>query len=59
MKKLLSIIILKVFLLSCNLAIAGDDGKIKLNSDTANGYVEVNDCFERKQRYICFQPNFR
>ena len=45
MKKLLSVIILKTFLLTCNLAIAGDDGKIKLNGDNANGYVEVDDCF--------------
>ena len=52
MKKFFSIIILKIFLLACNLAIAGDDGKIKLNNDNANGYVEVDDCFEKVNRGI-------
>ena len=49
MNKLLSSIILLFF---CNLAVAGDDGKLNLNNNKKNGYEEVNDCFEKINRGV-------
>ena len=49
MNKLLSSIILLFF---CNLAVAGEDGKLNLNNNKKNGYEEVNDCFEKINRGV-------
>ena len=52
MNKLLSIFIILLFSSFSNQAIAGDDGKIKLNGNGNNGYIQVNDCFEKVNRGI-------
>ena len=52
MNKFLSLLIFLLFLLVGNLAIAGDDGQLKLDKNNGNGYVETNDCFERVNRGI-------
>ena len=52
MNKFLSLVIFLLFLLVGNLAIAGDDGQLKLDKNNGNGYVETNDCFERVNRGI-------
>ncbi|MDA9720941.1 VacJ family lipoprotein [Candidatus Pelagibacter sp.] len=51
MKKALSVFTLIIFTLLSNNLFAGDDGKPEL-SNTKNGYVEVNDCFEKVNRGI-------
>ncbi len=51
MNKPLSVLIILLLLFFHNYALAGDDGKIKLNGNN-NGYLEVNDCFEKINRGI-------
>ena len=51
MIKLLSSLIILVFIFTSNNSIAGDDGKLKVNGN-GNGYVEVNDCFEKINRGV-------
>jgi len=51
MNKLLSVLTILIFLLTNNLAFAGDDGKTEINGKK-NGYVETNDCFEKVNRGI-------
>ena len=52
MNKLLSVFIILLLSSFSNQAIAGDDGKIKLNGNDNNGYTEINDCFEKVNRGI-------
>tara|TARA_B100000886_G_C20403090_1_gene483470 strand:+ start:793 stop:1593 length:801 start_codon:yes stop_codon:yes gene_type:complete len=52
MNKFLSLLIFLLFSLIGNVAIAGDDGQIKLNESNGNGYVETNDCFEKVNRGV-------
>ena len=52
MNKLLSVFIILLLSSINNQAIAGDDGKIKLNGNGNNGYTEINDCFEKVNRGI-------
>ena len=52
MNKLLSVFIILIISTISNPAIAGDDGKIALNGTNKNGYIEVNDCFEKVNRGI-------
>ena len=52
MNKLLSILIVILFSSISNVAIAGDDGKLKLNENNNNGYKEVGDCFEKINRGV-------
>ena len=53
MNKLLSVIIIILLLFVNNIAIAGDDGKLKINGNkNNNGYVEVGDCFEKVNRGV-------
>ena len=47
MNKVLSIFIFIIISSVSNLALAGDDGKIKVNGKNNNGYIEVRDCFEK------------
>ncbi len=51
MSRQLSILILIIFTFINSYANAGDDGKLKLN-ENKNGYVEVDDCFEKVNRGI-------
>ena len=52
MSKLLAILIVILFSSISNVAIAGDDGKLKLNGNNNNGYKEVGDCFEKVNRGV-------
>ena len=52
MNKVLSIFIFIIISSVSNLALAGDDGKIKVNGKNNNGYIEVRDCFEKVNRGI-------
>ena len=52
MNKLLTILIVILFSSISNVAIAGDDGKLKLNGNNNNGYKEVGDCFEKVNRGV-------
>ena len=52
MNKQLSILIIIFFSFINSYANAGDDGKLKLNENNNNGYVEVKDCFEKVNRGI-------
>ena len=52
MKKCLSFLFILLLAFTTNLAFAGDDGKLVLNNDNKNGYVEVKDCFEKVNRGI-------
>ena len=52
MNKLLTILIVILFSSISNVAIAGDDGKLKLNGNNNNGYKEVGDCFEKINRGV-------
>ena len=52
MNKLLSVFIILLLSSFNNQAIAGDDGKIRLNGNGKNGYTEINDCFEKVNRGI-------
>ena len=52
MNKLLSVFIILLLSSINSQAIAGDDGKIKLNGNGNNGYTEINDCFEKVNRGI-------
>ena len=52
MNKSLSILLILLLSFISTPSIAGDDGKIKLNGNNDNGYVEVNDCFEKLNRGI-------
>tara|TARA_B100000989_G_C19482522_1_gene445830 strand:- start:525 stop:1325 length:801 start_codon:yes stop_codon:yes gene_type:complete len=52
MNKLVSaLLIITISLISTN-SIAGDDGKLKVNGNNTNGYVEAKDCFEKVNRGI-------
>ena len=51
MNKLLPILIIILFSFLSNIAIAGDDGKLKVNGNkNFNGYEEVGDCFVKKEQ---------
>tara|TARA_Y100000816_G_scaffold286880_1_gene268705 strand:- start:299 stop:1102 length:804 start_codon:yes stop_codon:yes gene_type:complete len=53
MNKLLSALTIVIFFMLNTQVIAGDDGKIKINGEkNSNGYVEVNDCFEKVNRGV-------
>ena len=53
MNKLFSVLIIISLSFLNNIAIAGEEGKIKLNGNkNNNGYVEVSDCFEKINRGI-------
>ena len=52
MNKLLAILIVILFSSTSNVAIAGDDGNLKLNGNNNNGYEEVGDCFEKINRGV-------
>ena len=52
MNKLFPLLAIIVFSLLSNIAIAGDDGKLKIKENGNNGYVEVNDCFEKINRGV-------
>ena len=52
MNKLLSVFIILIISSLSYPAFAGDDGKIGSNVKNNNGYVEVNDCFEKVNRGI-------
>ena len=53
MNKLLSALTIVIFFMLNTQVIAGDDGKIKINGEkNNNGYVEVNDCFEKVNRGV-------
>ena len=53
MNKLLSSIIIILLSFVSNIAIAGDDGNLKINGNkNNNGYVEVSDCFEKVNRGV-------
>ena len=52
MNKLLTILIVILFSSISKVAIAGDDGKLKLNGNNNNGYKEVGDCFEKVNRGV-------
>ena len=53
MNKLLSILIIILLSFVGNFAIAGDDGKLKINGNKSNnGYEEVGDCFEKVNRGV-------
>ena len=53
MNKLLSILIIILLSFVGNFAIAGDDGKLKINGNKSNnGYEEVGDCFEKINRGV-------
>ena len=53
MNKLLTFLIVILFSFIGNVAIAGDDGKLKLNgNNNNNGYEEVGDCFEKINRGV-------
>ena len=51
MNRQLSILVLIISAFVNSYANAGDDGKLKLN-ENKNGYVEVDDCFEKVNRGI-------
>ena len=51
MDKLLSSLIILVFIFTSNNAIAGDDGTLKVNGN-GNGNIEVKDCFEKINRGV-------
>ena len=52
MNKLVSAILIMIFSLISTNSIAGDDGKLKVNGNNTNGYVEAKDCFEKVNRGI-------
>ncbi len=52
MNKLLSVIIIILLSFIGNVAIAGDDGKLKVDGKNNNGYEEVGDCFEKINRGV-------
>ena len=52
MNKLLSVLTITIFTLAFTNVIAGEDGKKELSGEKNNGYVEVNDCFEKINRGI-------
>ena len=52
MNKLLAILIVILFSFTSNVAIAGDDGNLKINGNKNNGYKEVGDCFEKINRGV-------
>ena len=52
MNKYLSLLTIIIFTIMSSPSIAGDDGKLKVNINKNNGYVEVNDCFEKINRGI-------
>ncbi len=52
MNKLLSILTIFLFLFLGTQAIAGDDGKLKINGNNSNGNIEVKDCFEGINRGV-------
>jgi len=53
MNKQISAVIVILFLSFGNFAIAGDDGKLKVDGNkNNNGYVEVGDCFEKINRGV-------
>ena len=52
MNKLVSAILIMIFSLISTNSIAGDDGKLKVNGNNNNGYVEAKDCFEKVNRGI-------
>ncbi len=52
MNKLLPILTIIVFSLMSNMATAGDDGNLKIKENGNNGYIEVNDCFEKINRGV-------
>ena len=52
MNKLVSAILIMIFSIISTNSIAGDDGKLKVNGNNNNGYVEAKDCFEKVNRGI-------
>ncbi len=52
MNKFVSAILIIIFSLIYTNSIAGDDGKLKVNGNNNNGYVEAKDCFEKVNRGI-------
>ena len=51
MNKLLSSLVILVFIFTSNNVIAGDDGTLKV-SGNGNGNIEVKDCFEKINRGV-------
>ena len=53
MNKLFSVLIIILLSFISSIAIAGDDGKLKVNGNkNNNGYEEVSDCFEKINRGV-------
>ena len=53
MNKLFTVLIIISLSFLSNIAIAGDDGKLKVNGNkNNNGYEEVGDCFEKINRGV-------
>ena len=52
MNKLLSVLTILIFSFLSTHAIGGDDGKLKVNGNGKNGYIEIKDCFEKVNRGI-------
>ena len=52
MNKLITALTILIFSFINTHAIGGDDGKLKVNGNGNNGYIEVKDCFEKVNRSI-------
>ena len=52
MSKLFSVLIVTLFTLVSNLAIAGDNGNLKLKESGNKEYIETSDCFEKVNRGV-------